>query len=233
MAGTASPARVFLSSTFVDLQVHRAAVRDIVGRLGQFTLAMEQFGARASDAQTVSTDLVSGCDLYLGVIAWRYGFVPAGQERSVTHLEYEEAGRLGIPRLIFLAAAETQAADGPADLFPAAARDPEHLAQLLAFRAAIERERVVDYFTTPDDLAKKVAAALHQYLQTHPAEQGPRPPRDLPPPRAGLRRARGGSDGAVRRAAPGPAYGGLGGGGGHGRGGQILAGRRGRAYPGR
>jgi tetratricopeptide (TPR) repeat protein len=165
----------------VDLQAHRATVRDIVGRLGQFTLAMEQFGARESDAQTVSTDLVAGCDLYLGVIAWRYGYVPEGQERSVTHLEYEEAGRLGIPRLVFLAAPETQAAEGPTDLFPGAARDPEHLDQLLAFRAEIERTQVVDYFTTPDDLAKKVAAALYQFLQAHPADAGPRPPRDLPP----------------------------------------------------
>jgi tetratricopeptide (TPR) repeat protein len=173
--------RVFLSSTFVDLQAHRAAVRDIVGRLGQFTLAMEQFGAREGDAQTVSTDLVAGCDLYLGVIAWRYGFVPAGQERSVTHLEYEEAGRLSIPRLVFLSAAETQAAESSTDLFPASARDPEHLDQLLAFRAEIERAQVVDYFTTPDDLAKKAAAALHHYLQAHPTEPGPHPPRDLPP----------------------------------------------------
>jgi tetratricopeptide (TPR) repeat protein len=178
---SASVLRVFLSSTFVDLQVHRAAVRDIVGRLGQFTLAMEQFGAREGDAHTVSTDLVAGCGVYLGVVAWRYGYVPAGQERSVTHLEYEEAGRLGIPRLVFLAAPETQAADGPADLFPAAARDPEHLDQLLAFRSEIERAQVVDYFTTPDDLAKKVAAALHQYLQAHPTEAALPPPHHFPP----------------------------------------------------
>jgi tetratricopeptide (TPR) repeat protein len=173
--------RIFLSSTFVDLQAHRAAVRDIIGRLGQFTLAMEQFGARDGDAQTVATGLVAGCDLYLGVIAWRYGHVPAGQGRSVTHLEYAEAGRLGIPRLLFLAAAESQAADGPADLFPASARDTDHLEQLLAFRAEIERGQVVDYFTTPDDLAKKVAAALHQYLQSHPSAPTLPPPHTLPP----------------------------------------------------
>jgi tetratricopeptide (TPR) repeat protein len=173
--------RVFLSSTYVDLQAHRAAVRDIIGRLGQFTLAMEQFGAREGDAQTVSTELVADCGLYLGVIAWRYGYVPAGEQRSVTQLEYEAAGRMGIPRLVFLAAPETQTAGGPDDLFPASARDPEHMDQLLAFRAEIERAQVVDYFTTPDDLAKKGAAALHQYLQAHPAAQGPKAPRVLPP----------------------------------------------------
>src|SRR6516164_4461445 len=115
LSSSAAPAavrRIFLSSTFVDLQAHRAAVRDIIGRLGQFTLAMEQFGAREDDAQTVATALVSGCDLYLGVIAWRYGYVPADQERSVTQQEYEEAGRLGMSRLLFLSAPESQASDG-------------------------------------------------------------------------------------------------------------------------
>jgi len=67
---------------------------------------MEQFGARAGDAQTVSTALVAGCDLCLGVVTWRYSFVPAGQAQSVTQLEYEEAGRLGLPRLLCLAAAQ-------------------------------------------------------------------------------------------------------------------------------
>jgi tetratricopeptide (TPR) repeat protein len=173
--------RIFLSSTFVDLQAHRAAVRDIIGRLGQFALAMEQFGAREDDAQTVSTDLVAGCDLYIGVIAWRYGYVPAEQKQSVTQQEYEEAGRLGISRLVFLAAPETRAGDGASDLFPANVRDSYHLAQLLAFRAEIERDQVVDYFTTPDDLAKKVATALHQYLQARPSAPALPPPHNLPP----------------------------------------------------
>jgi tetratricopeptide (TPR) repeat protein len=184
LSSSAAPAavrRIFLSSTFVDLQAHRAVVRDIIGRMGQFTLAMEEFGARADDAQTVSTALVSGCDLYLGVIAWRYGYIPIGQERSVTQQEYEEAGRLGMSRLLFLAAPETEAADGPTDLFPASARDPNHLSQLLAFRAEITREQVVDFFTTPDDLAKKVATALHQYLQISPSAPALPPPHNLPP----------------------------------------------------
>src|SRR5215471_18275298 len=105
--------RIFLSSTSQDLAAHRQAVRDIIGRLGQFTLAMEHFGARAGDAQTVSTELVASCELYLGIVAWRYGYVPPGQIQSVTEAEYKEAVRLGIPRLLFLAAPATQAADGP------------------------------------------------------------------------------------------------------------------------
>jgi hypothetical protein len=89
--------RVFLSSTDQDLAAHWQAVRDIVGRLGQFTLAMEHFDARAGDVQTVSTALVAECDLYLGIVAWRNGYLPAVYTHSMTQPEYAAAVRLGIP----------------------------------------------------------------------------------------------------------------------------------------
>ena len=43
---------------------------------------------------------VANADIFLLVVAWRYGHVPNGETRSVTHLEYLEAVRLGKPRLV-------------------------------------------------------------------------------------------------------------------------------------
>ena len=45
---------------------------------------------------------VSNCDVYVGIFAWRYGFIPSGYEFSITELEYREAIKLKIPTLIFL-----------------------------------------------------------------------------------------------------------------------------------
>src|SRR5262249_45600337 len=157
--------RVFISSTALHLGPHRERVRDTLLSLGLFPVGMEQFGAQGTgDATSVSTEKVASADAYLGIIAWRYGYVPAGAQRSVTHAEYEEAGRLGLPRYIFLAAPTTDAPDGPDALFPASVRDPEHRGQLDAFRAEVGRSHVVDFFTTPADLAARVATALHSYL---------------------------------------------------------------------
>src|SRR5215472_5571327 len=100
--------RIFLSSTFVDLHAHRQAVHDIIERMGQFTIGMERFGAQDGDAQTVSLDQLAAADLYIGIIAWRYGFIPPGQLYSVTQQEYLEASRLGLPRYLFLADPRTQ-----------------------------------------------------------------------------------------------------------------------------
>ncbi len=128
---------VFISSTSLDLAAHRQQVIDQVLRLGLFPVAMEQFGAHGSgDAGSVSTDRLGEAEVYVGIIAWRYGTIPPGETRSVTHLEYLEAQRRGLPCYLFLADPATEADE---TLFPAAVRDPEHAAQLLAFRAELQQ----------------------------------------------------------------------------------------------
>src|SRR5262249_38517943 len=94
--------RVYLSSTFRDLVDCRAAVRDALRRQGVDGVSMEDYVAE--DARPLDKCLadVGRCDLYIGVFAWRYGFVPPGEPRSITELEYREARRLGIDCLIFL-----------------------------------------------------------------------------------------------------------------------------------
>jgi tetratricopeptide (TPR) repeat protein len=170
--------RVFISSTVQDLQAFREKVRSAIAYLGQFAVDMADFGARDDDAKHVSLDELRKSDIYIGIIAWRYGSIPKGETRSVTHLEYEEAKRLNIPRFLFLAHPETINQDRSTDLFPAELRDTDHKGSILEFRAEIERERVVDYFTTPDELAREVTSALSSYLLAHPDQPTPQ---SLPP----------------------------------------------------
>jgi hypothetical protein len=89
-----------------------------------------------------------------------------------------------MPRFIFLADPSTDARTGSDAPFPETQRDPEHRAQLDAFRAELGRAHVVDFFTTPADLAARVATALNTYLlrvRERELSRGPRPPRNLPP----------------------------------------------------
>ncbi|HEX6122501.1 MAG TPA: DUF4062 domain-containing protein, partial [Ktedonobacterales bacterium] len=160
---------IFVSSTSVDLApAYRPAVRGAITLLRQRAQMMEDFGARDGDGSSVSTAEVAAADLVLVVVAWRYGYVPEGETRSVTHLEYLEARRLGKPVLVFLAAAETEARDAP---FPHDQRDPEHAAQLKAFRAELERSHVAAYFTTPDELERAVTRALSGWLSQQSARR--------------------------------------------------------------
>jgi Domain of unknown function (DUF4062) len=62
--------RIYLSSTYVDLVEHRAAVARVLRQMGHEVIGMEEYvaeGARPIDRCLAD---VSACDLYVGVFAW-------------------------------------------------------------------------------------------------------------------------------------------------------------------
>src|SRR5271157_106813 len=96
--------RIFVSSTFDDLREHRAAAIRVLRQLGHEVVAMEDFVAGgAFPLNRVLAD-VKRCDVYVGIFAWRYGFVPKVTDgaaipppviagavagtTSITHYEY-------------------------------------------------------------------------------------------------------------------------------------------------
>src|ERR671938_451327 len=95
--------KVMISSTARDLPEHRAKVMHACMRLGMlYPDMMENLTAADANALEVSLKMVDEADIYVGVFAFRYGFVPDGQTISVTEAEYNRAVEHEIPRLIFL-----------------------------------------------------------------------------------------------------------------------------------
>ena len=65
--------RVFVSSTFVDLQIHRKAVLDVIRQLGAIDVSMEHFGARDERPKDECLRLVrEESDVFVGIYAHRY-----------------------------------------------------------------------------------------------------------------------------------------------------------------
>ena len=84
--------RVMISSTALDLPDHRKQARDACERMSMFPLVMEQMPASPAEALAVSREFVDRADFYLGIFAFRYGFVPEGQDKSITELEGKRGG---------------------------------------------------------------------------------------------------------------------------------------------
>src|SRR4051794_20888989 len=97
-----SPISVYISSTFEDLKDHRSKVRDVLSLLGYRVVTMEGYSAHTSPPVDKCLADVARCDIYIGIFAWRYGFVPKGGERSITEMEYRTAADKGKECLIFL-----------------------------------------------------------------------------------------------------------------------------------
>ena len=83
--------RIFISSTSLDLQDHRDAVRDAVLGLDQHPTDMILWSADGRSGTTLSVDRVREADVLILLAAHRYGHVPAGEVHGITELEYQGA----------------------------------------------------------------------------------------------------------------------------------------------
>src|SRR5215210_7462730 len=94
-----------VSSTARDLPEHRKEVLDACMRQGMFPMMMEHLPASDMEAISASLKLVDEADIYVGVFAHRYGYVPRENnphQLSITEMEYNRAVERKIPRMIFV-----------------------------------------------------------------------------------------------------------------------------------
>src|SRR5919108_6095848 len=93
---------VMISSTARDLPEHREEVRDACLRQGMFPVMMEHLPASDAEAIAASLAMVDQAEIYLGIFAHRYGYIPKGYDISITEMEYNRAIQRGTSRLIFI-----------------------------------------------------------------------------------------------------------------------------------
>jgi hypothetical protein len=150
---------VFVGSTYEDLTEYRNAVRDALHRLETIVRGMEYFGSKPGSPKDECIKAVASCRLYIGIFAMRYGSVDEETGKSMTHLEFEEACRLKLPSLIYLLDEEKQ---------PVLAKfvdTGDKAERLSALKAELKKRFVVSFFTSPEDLAKRVTQDLPPLLK--------------------------------------------------------------------
>jgi len=159
-------ARIYLSATYGDLKEHREQAYRALRQLGHDVIAMEDYVATDERPLAKCLDDVAACDLYVGIVAHRYGYIPDHDNpdgRSITELEYRHAQALGIPRLVFLL---DEAALWLPGWMDAVTGDGDHGGRIRALRDELGRERLVNFFATSDELAQKVSVAVTKQLDT-------------------------------------------------------------------
>jgi hypothetical protein len=147
-----------ISSTVVDLPKHREEVRAACEEQGVFPLMMEHQPASYENPTEFSMRLVDEADAYIGVYAYRYGYVPPGGDSSLTEMEYDRAAERSIPLLIFIMHKD----------HPIRADDKEEgegARKLESFKQRVETKNVVRFFTSPEDLRAHVVSALSHLPQ--------------------------------------------------------------------
>ncbi|MBV8629673.1 MAG: DUF4062 domain-containing protein [Silvibacterium sp.] len=199
MSSASHPPRLYLgvmiSSTFTDLEHHRAALIKAVSGQGFTAVAMENDSAKPDvDVIDSSLQMVRDASAYVGLISHKYGQTPVSPDRnpnavSITELEFDEAQHLERPILLFIMG----------DAHPVRKGDVEtnaaKIEKLNAFRERAKKmrpdsqvHRVYATFDSIEEFTEKaihaVAGLRHYFDQRTPAAQAV--PLPQPPPTAVL-----------------------------------------------
>lgn len=156
--------QAMISSTARDLPEHRDKAMDACLRQGMFPKMMEHLPASYTQALDVSRAMVKESEVYIGIFAHRYGFVPNENnpnQVSITELEYDCAVELGIPRFIFVIDKTHSLTDFTIDDIDTGAS----AVKLEKFKTRLEAENVVNHFTSPENLRADIINSLSHYLR--------------------------------------------------------------------
>jgi tetratricopeptide (TPR) repeat protein len=156
--------KVFISSTYKDLIDYRAAAIRAVEGTNYQAGKMEVFGARAEEPFEACLKEVEESELFIGIYALRYGFVPEDSEISITEMEYLHAKEKGKTIYCFILDEENQG------WLTKWIEDKPGKTKLKDFKQRVLKVHVCEYFTTPDDLRAKVANALSHFVANHDNE---------------------------------------------------------------
>ena len=154
-------ASIYISSTYSDLKEYRDTVYRTLRQMHLDVVAMEDYVA--TDQRPLAKCLadVAACDIYVGIFAWRYGYIPVKDNpagRSITELEFRHAVANRKTCLIFLLSEEHP--------WPRSLMEKGKAGNLLqALRAELSTDYTVSFFGAKEDLARLVSVAVNIYIQ--------------------------------------------------------------------
>jgi tetratricopeptide (TPR) repeat protein len=153
-----------ISSTALDVPEHRAAVKDACIGAGVFPIGMEDLPARDETGINVSLEMVDQADIYLGIYAWRYGWVPDGKDISITEMEFDHAVKRKAEQKLSEILIFTAHDDHPFTKKDIEA-DKNAQERLTAFKTKAATGRVRKEFRSVEELRRLVSDALHEFLR--------------------------------------------------------------------
>lgn len=152
-------AKIYVSSTYLDLQDCRKKVELVIRQMRHEDVAMEYYVAE--DRRPVDRCLadVTACDVYVGIFAWRYGWIPTEDNPgrlSITEMEYRQAVKEGKKCLIFLL-------DGKVSWPPDFIDDDR--TQIKKLRGEMSEKHGAGLFKSAEDIGSIVAPAIHKWAE--------------------------------------------------------------------
>lgn len=134
--------KVFISSTFADLQEYREALREAISKAGFEPLMMENYAASAYTPLETAEKDIRNCDIFILIVGNRYGGIPTSSTKSYIQIETELAIELKKPILVFIYD----------DGLKSKEKATENDVRLNEFKEFLLRDYLVQFFATQSEL---------------------------------------------------------------------------------
>lgn len=151
---------IFISSTYIDCINYRKAAVDAINSLQSEdlnVLGMELFGARKKTTLEVCLEEVSKADIYILIVAHRYGTIDESTQKSYTQLEYEKIVKKDIPILVYFL-------DESVPVMPCWVDKDFKYTKLSEFKSELGKRHTFQTFLDADDLRYKIVSDLSREL---------------------------------------------------------------------
>lgn len=153
--------QIFISSTYEDLKEERKKVQDTILSMYHFPIGMEMFSAADEEQWEIIRETIDSSDYYVLIIGHRYGsLIEEGEYAGIsyTQKEFRYALEQKIPVLAFLI--DSSVAVTPEKM----EQNADKKEKLKLFIREVKNGRIVQWWTSKDDLANKVMNSLNKQI---------------------------------------------------------------------
>lgn len=159
--------QIFISSTYEDLYRQRRLIADAIQDKGLFAAGMELFPASDQGAWDHIEKSMQESDLYLLIVAGRYGSQKPSTEKSYTELEYELALELAKSKGLRLAVLIWDRSRGVNYIENVDSESSDEFDKQSSFRTRLKNdmEGGVSYFYNDASLVSRTHAALDEFIR--------------------------------------------------------------------
>lgn len=153
--------QIFISSTYEDLKEERKKVQDTILSMYHFPIGMEMFSAADEEQWEIIKETIDSSDYYVLIIGNRYGtIIEEGNDKGIsyTEKEYRYAKSKNIPILAFVIDESVPRLENQRETTIKAQK------KLSEFIKEVGTGRMIQWWTTEDDLASKVMNSLNKQM---------------------------------------------------------------------
>lgn len=151
---------IFISSTYIDCIKYRNAAKEAIESFDIDDLniiGMELFGSRKETTLEVCKKEVQKADIYILIVAHRYGSIEKISKKSYTQIEYEEALKKDIPILVYFLNEDVP-------VLPRFVDKNDMYNKLMKFKEILSNKHTYNTFYNERDLKHKIVLDLSREL---------------------------------------------------------------------